>query len=87
MGLIPVSVIFWFAPALPLQKCLLRRRDTRKKIAIPKSSVSGIKLLLDWRAATRARPTLEDEILLLFSFLIYILRDPPKGDRRVGVLQ
>ena len=76
MGSIPVSVIF---VGLSLH-CLLRKmssatpRYKKKKIAIPKSSVSGIKLLLDWRAATRARPTREDEILLLFSFLLYTSR-------------
>ena len=85
MGSIPVSVIFWFALALPLQKCLLRRRDTKKN-RDPKIIGERYQIIAGL-ACSSTRPTREDEILLPFSFLLYILRDPPKGDRRVGVLQ
>ena len=71
--------------ALPLQKCLLRRRDTRTKNRDPEI-ISERYQIIAGSACSSTRPTCEDKMVLLFSFLLYtcifpvinILRDPPK---------
>ena len=77
---------YLLSPSGGLLLCVLRDPPKYEKNRDPKIIGERYQIIAGL-ACSSTRPTREDEILLLFSFLLYILRDPPKGDRRVGVLQ